>query len=447
MGGLDADEAVWGLMTARALDGELAVFFWEQAYGGTQEVLLAAPVFLAAGSDAASVRVVPLLLFAIASVLVWRIGRRLLGEPGATAAAVFSAVWPAYLLWKSTRGHGFYGVASVCALVAVLEAVRLAERPTCRRDAALLGLALGLGWWATPQVAFVAVPALAWLLATLRRRALSLWPALPAVLVGALPWLAWNVIHGFASFESPTGAGDDGYVDHMRTYLVATLPMIIGVRAPFTLEWPVGELAARVAEVAVLALLVTLLLRGGRLALLGAIGIGYPLLQALSPLAALNQEPRYLVLLAPFLALALGHSLGRSLPIAGATAGVLAVLSVLGLGAMAGVEPPVAPVAGARVPADLRPALSTLDRLDQPFVRAPYEVAYRVTFESRERIVAASLTAVRYGPYQSRVAAVPNPAYVFVRGSSAERRWAPRVDYRRLVSDGWSVYVYEPDVR
>jgi hypothetical protein len=444
LGGLDADEAVWGLMTLRALEGSFDVFFWGQSYGGTQEVLLGVPVFAAAGSGTASVRVVPLALFALGAVLVWRLGRRLLGEPGATAAAVFYAIWPAYLVWKSTRGHGFYGAAMVCSLLVLLLALRLSEQPR-RTDAVLFGLALGVGWWATPQVGFVALPALIWLGLTLRGASTTLWPAVPAALVGAAPWITWNVLHPLASFAQPFERGDDTYIDHIRTFAFATFPSILGVRVPFTLDWLPNELVGRVVEGGVLLLLVVLLLSGRRRALLGAVALGYAVVQSVSPFSFLNEEPRYLVLLVPVLALALADVAARSLAAATVTAVVLAGLTAAGLHGMMSVEPPVPPVAGARVPADIRPALRTLERLDQRYVRARYEVAYRITFESRERIIASSMTAVRYRPYQDTVARVSFPAHVFVRGSPAELRWARTFPgYRRIVAGGWSVYVYEP---
>jgi hypothetical protein len=145
------------------------------------------------------------------------------------------------------------------------------------------------------------------------------------------------------------------------------------------------------------------------------------------------------------LALALADFAARSLRTAAVTAAVLAGLTVAGLRGMASVEPPVPPVGGTRVPADLGPALRTLERLDQRRVRAPYEVAYRITFESRERIIAASTSAVRYQPYQRAVARVRRPAHVFVRGSRAEQRWVGTLQgYRRVVAGDWSVYVFGP---
>ena len=44
----NADEAVVGLMARHVLDGELTTFYWGQAYGGSQEVLLTAPLPLPA---------------------------------------------------------------------------------------------------------------------------------------------------------------------------------------------------------------------------------------------------------------------------------------------------------------------------------------------------------------------------------------------------------------
>ena len=72
----DSDEAVWGLMARHLLHGELTTFFWNQAYGGTQEVFLTAPVFAAFGSSLFTLRIVPFALNVVATVLVWRVGRK-----------------------------------------------------------------------------------------------------------------------------------------------------------------------------------------------------------------------------------------------------------------------------------------------------------------------------------------------------------------------------------
>jgi 4-amino-4-deoxy-L-arabinose transferase-like glycosyltransferase len=417
IGGLDGDEAVWGLMARHALDGELTTFFWGQAYGGTQETILTAGVFALVGAGTIALRVVPILLFAAAAILVWRVGRRTVGERAAAFAAVLFWVWPSYLVWKSTRAHGFYGAGLVLTLTVLLLAIRLRERPS-RLDSAALGLAAGLGWWATPQTAFVVAPALVWLI----WRRTSVLRELPIMLVSAAlaaaPWLIWSASHGWATLQAPHEGGGT-YFEHLRTFLYATLPTILGARAPFSLEWLPGELGGRALEVAALALFVfaavVVVRRRARLEPLVVVAAAYPFLSAFSPFAALNEEPRYLVLLAPIVALLLASLLARRWwsAIGGLTLAVASTIA--GLSSMGSIDPPVPPVGGLRVPADLDPVLRELDAAGETRVLAHYAIAYRIGFESHERIVAASTSQARYPAYQRTVDADPSPSVVQVR--------------------------------
>jgi 4-amino-4-deoxy-L-arabinose transferase-like glycosyltransferase len=439
IGALDADEAVWGLMSHYVLEGELPVFFWDQTYGGSHEALLSAPVVAIAGMNTLAIRIVPLALFAVASVLVWRVGRRTVGEPAAIAAGVFLAVWPPYLVWKSTRAHGFYGAMLVLTLLVLLFALRVVERPS-RRAAALLGLAVGLAWWAGPLSAAVLLPTAAWLVVRLGRDVGRLWPAVPTALVGGLPWLVWNAQHDFASLEPPFGSFGDDYLDHLRTFLFATFPAALGLRTPFSLDWVVPEAIARVASIVALLLLWSMLLRDPSRRLLGAVALVYPFVQALSPFASLNAEPRYLVLLAPVIALGLADLVGRTLTGAALAIVVLSGLSVIGIHQLNEQRPVVPPVGEMRVPADLGPALRTLERLGIDRVRAHYAIAYRITFETDERIIASPRRRSRRPEYDEIVARDPRPAYVAVLGSPADRLFA-RPGYRRIVAGDWAVFV------
>ena len=51
MGTPDSDEAVWGLMARHVLHGEFTTFVWGSPYGGTQEVLLTAPLVWVFGTS------------------------------------------------------------------------------------------------------------------------------------------------------------------------------------------------------------------------------------------------------------------------------------------------------------------------------------------------------------------------------------------------------------
>jgi hypothetical protein len=458
LGVLDADEAVWGLMARHALDGELSTFYWGQNYGGTQEVLLTALVFAVVGSSTIALKLVPAALLAVACVLVWRIGRRTIGEPAARVAAALLWVAPSYLVWKSVRAHGFYGAALVLTLAVVLLALRLRERPS-RLDAAALGLCAGLAWWATPQSALVVVPALAWLLASRRRRLGDLWGALPAALVGALPWLVWNARHDWFSFTFVEGGGT--FAGRFRGFFTATLPMILGLRVPFEMAWAVGSVLAGLALLAALAAFGwSLARRRGRAGVLYTIAAAFPLLYAASSFTWLVEEPRYLVLLAPVLALLLAR-VGSAPWGAAALLAAVSALSVAGLARMDDGPRYELRTGGVAVPDDLGPLLATLRRDGVRTAFAGYWLAWRITFESREEIIATSAgqtTYVRRGgavlataedstrskALSRRVRESARPAHVFVAGAPEERRsrgLLQRAGYRRSTVGGFVVFV------
>ena len=129
VGALDSDEAVWGLMGRHVADGQFPAFMWGQAYGGTLEAMLSAPLLAVFPGSIVALRTVPVALTALAAVLVWRVGLRTIDAQAAAVAGVLFWVWPSYSIWKSMRAHGFYGAGVVAALLVLLLVLRLAERP------------------------------------------------------------------------------------------------------------------------------------------------------------------------------------------------------------------------------------------------------------------------------------------------------------------------------
>lgn len=438
LGALDGDEAVWGLMSVHVLDGELPTFFWGQEYGGSQEVLLTSLVVAAVGPSALAIRLVPLALFAFAVWLVRVIGRQTIGEPGATYAAALMCVFPAYLIWKSTRAHGFYGSGLVFGLLALLILVKLRDRDSVRLYAAL-GLVLGLGLWATPQVGLIALPGIAWLIA---RRPATLRGAafvLPAALLGALPWILWNVEHDWASFDRAVAHESGNYLGWLRGFGSALLPAALGLRAPFSLDWIVGAPVGWLLLGAVLLGFGLLCLRSREsLAPFLVIAAAYPFLFALSPFAFFTEEPRYLVLLAPIVALLFGHVAGKTrfAPVA------VAACTLLSIAGLARMDDAFAVRADGRPVPRLGPLVAALDREHVRHALADYHLAYVLTFETNERIVAAPLEQVRHEAQQRAVLADKGRAYVTVAGSDRDAEWRGELRGRmRRVVGGFAVYL------
>jgi 4-amino-4-deoxy-L-arabinose transferase-like glycosyltransferase len=464
-GALDSDEAVWGLMARHLQHGEFPTFFWAQSYGGTIEVILTVPVFWLFGSSTAALRVVPIVLWAVAAVLVWLVGRRILDEWRARVAAPLFWAWSPYFVWKSTRAHGFYGAGLVLSLAAVLLAQRLRERSS-RLEAAALGLLIGLGWWETPQTAILTAPAVVWLVLG-RREVLRL--ALPAVAtfaLGSLPWWIYNVRHHWASLRPSVDATSKP--EHLHNLFSATLPTALGLRLPVELSWfpdaPVGVAFYGVLLAGFLYLLVRRP-RGLGLPLLAA--VLFPLFYAASSFTWLNTEPRYLVLVSPALALLVAYA-ARPGAAAVAIVAVAIALAVGGAAAMVDRNLMAQHADGQAVPAHFGPLVHALEERGIDRVYASYWLAHRITFESRERIIAATvaeLSGQRYRIRAGRVVPVPgktsrsegrypkfnravagsrDAAHVFLAGAPLDarlRRLFARERYRLLTIDAFRVYV------
>jgi 4-amino-4-deoxy-L-arabinose transferase-like glycosyltransferase len=464
-GALDGDEAVWGLMARHFQHGHLTTFFWGQSYGGTEETLLTVPVLWLFGSSATAIRVVPMVLWAIAAVLVWRVGRRTIGDPRARIAATLFWTGSAFFVWKSTRAHGFYGSGLVLALTAVLLALRLRERDS-RIEYALLGLVVGLGWWATPQTAILVLPAVLWLVAGRPAALRGAVVALPMFVLGSLPWWVFNLRHGFASLQPSADATSKPA--HLHNLFSATLPTALGLRSPWSLAWFPATLVGAGLYAVLFAAFVYVLVqrpRGSGVWLLTV--LIFPVLYTVSSYTWLNNEPRYLTLVFP--ALALLVALGATTPLR--SVAIVAASIALAAAGLARIDNRnlAAPQAdGVTVPSDFRPLLAQLsaDRIDH--VYANYWLAFPIAFESRERVVdatVADLSAQRYRvaggrvlpipgtsagsegrfpEYNRLVAASPRVAHVFVAGAQGEGRVRALFlsnRYRLQRAGGFDVYV------
>lgn len=417
LGLVDGDEAVVGLMARAALHGHLSAFFWGQEYGGSLESLLVALLLLVRVPGRVAMELVPVGLHAAAAVLVWRIGLRTISRPGGAALAggLCWALSPA-LLWWSTKERGFYGVTLVCGLAALLFWVQLSTPGVDgrTRKAVGLGLALGIGWWSSPQILHFAVPGLLWLGWSLRRRVGELVRILvvaaPAAVVVALPWLWANAHTGLASLEP--AADRRVFGDPVPIFFRYGLPMVVGLKRPITLGWEFA--GARFLYGAVLlGLVVVVVLRPkGLRPVVLAVAL-YPLIFALLPTTYYYGEPRYLDFLWPLLALLGGWVLVRA-PLAVqavAVAGLLAVTAngVAHLTALQG--PPGKPLEDLS-PKPVGGLVATLDRLGIDRVYADYWVAYRITWETDGRIVATPLDLVRDPVADRRVRDADHPAFI-----------------------------------
>jgi hypothetical protein len=99
-------------------------------------------------------------------------------------------------------------------------------------------------------------------------------------------------------------------------------------------------------------------------------------------------------------------------------------------------------------PRDILPIISALEQRRVRVVFAPYRYAYRVPFESRERIIATPIEplGVRYKPFDREVRRADSPAYVFLADELGDRRFGSyvrirNVPYERIRAGDFTAYV------
>jgi hypothetical protein len=434
----DSDEAIVALMVRHALDGHLAVFYWGQPYGGTQEVFLTVPFFWLFGQSWLVLRIVPIAISGLASLVLWRVGLRVFRDTAGKTAGALLWIWPPFAVFYLTHQYGFYASdVFYCSLILLL-ALRTVERPDLVR-AGVFGLVLGLSLWESEQIVPVAVPVILWTICRNPRVLRHAWAAAVAAAVGALPWLVWNARHGWGSL-APLPGGATTYWHRERLFLSPLLGMIAGLRVPYA-QTPVLGFARLVDLLSVGLLLLfaagaVLALRRSRrseASLLYSVALAFGPLYAISPPTFESREPRYLVVLTPVLALLvaqLATTYRRSIVLL-AAACALSFVVLHEMNAFRRTHP------GAFSPTASRfgPLIAELDRLHVRRAYGDYFIVYVLDFDARERIVAVendmhavTFTGgrVRLAPsfarrpaYGREVAQARSPGFVFFRSELA----------------------------
>ncbi len=458
LGRPDSDEVVAGLMVAHIPQTGFPVFFWGQDYGGTPEL---GPVWVgltAFGFNIVGLRAATAVLGALNAWLLYRVARRRLPEPAARLAGVLLFTGPAAALWFGVHEQLFYPPTTTAGLVVLLCAHRLADRsdgPHRRAwgDAAGLGLAAGIGWWMAPNIVYYLIPAAAVLLAHARRTVTPATAVLAAggFLAGAAPWL----VQGSRTNWGPLRATENfprlgSYPGRVEYFFERALAGALGPRDVLSHDWAWGA----VGVVLYLGLLVVLG-RGWWQAVRArsweAVGfVGYVVVYAAIGWSPDDPNLRYTFYAAPILVLLAVRGVwsagaahrARSL----ATLGVAVALSAMSLGRLWHLSEAGGTVYRVGNVPELHEVIEALDARGITRVWGDYWVAYRLDFETGERIVSSPAAGiVRYQPYHDLVRASPRSAWVVLRGRQldafTEAMAAKGVAWERVEAGGFVVAV------
>lgn len=448
-----SDQAVVGLMARHILHGTAyPAFYYGSAYAGTLESSYMAAVFSVAGSSVASYRASLMILLALLSLIVYAIGRRVFGVAASLFAVLYLAIPPYFFLYKGLTSDGAYVSLAVLGAALLYGAVRLDEADASGRSSlrwvALIGLLAGLGWWVDPLIAYYYVAVFLWFVIVWPRVFIGVarYPVFLAMfLLGSARWWWANVGKGWPSLHTPAFEGVSGAAvgSGILDFFRFGVPCLLGARpAPkYPDFFPGGSAIALLLFTGAVLAAVPVCLRHrssrngnedsgprrqARVLLLLLLSIvSMQVVVAFNP-GTYSMDPRYLYpFYAPF-ALLLGFTVSRVRATRLGWATVPIVAGVLVFNGVSLLRAPRVDLATfSPTPVPLKDLISALDKLGITDVYTSYWTAYRLAFESDERIRAASFgngndRSDRYPPYAEVVARSINPGFV-LWGEEAER--------------------------
>lgn len=310
LGAMNSDEVVSTMVSTEVLQGRFTAFIPHLSHGATILAYPRAPLIALFGNNPVVTKGVEIAVFALACVVVWRIGRRLFDDRVGKLAALLLWVFPPAAVWASTKVMLYYAPSMVFSSLVVLVCVRLYQdqRPN---DFAWLGLLCGLALWSHPMALYVVIPVVGWLAVTCRRILVHAWRAVPAAVVGAMPWLWSNLHNDFSSLRDPGTAVQTTYGERFVGFFEALLPRALGLRHPYGGDWYFEPLSWVAYGVVLAGVVVAVWRWRGERRLLLVVGLAFPFLFAVPAASIHTAEPRYAMTLLPVLALGGAYAASR----------------------------------------------------------------------------------------------------------------------------------------
>jgi 4-amino-4-deoxy-L-arabinose transferase-like glycosyltransferase len=406
LGGIDSDEAVTGLISRRMLqNGEFPAFYWGQNYGGTLDaVALAIPIWVF-GTSTALVKVFYLLTGALISLLTWRVARHLMPGTLALASGALSLLWPLAQVWKTTRVNAFYSTTVLLGLAAWLLALQIDRQPSSPARWAGFGALLGIGWWVSPNIVYFAIPLSVWLVA---RGCWKRWRetavAAASFTAGGFVWVVANIRSELASLDVPDWSGTSTYFSRLAFLLREGLPYAVGLRRPWDSNWMLGWPLTPIIYVALLGGIVLAFKysESGKRSDFLVLGLAV-FVFAYFPGNWNLFEGRYLF----FITAVLPIIFARLWQTRALQVGLAAVVTATAVAFLSN-----ATFLGRSVHESTRPMIDALQANGYTTAVADYWIAYQMTFEADEKVIASSLDTIRFEPYL-RIVQDNRSAYVF----------------------------------
>jgi hypothetical protein len=278
-GMMDGDEAVLGIQAENILRGSHPIYFYGQAYMGSWDAYLAAPLIAIFGPHAWVLHAVTLAESLLLVPLLGALAKKLYGERAGLPAMMLAAFPPLYVTQGELRMLGGYVETLVLGTALMLLTVTIAQRwhggTATGRLWVLVGLLTGLAFWIDPLIACYGAACALWMLPVAIKRirgsaseGLAFWRGtalnaagcLIGTVIGMAPAIGYGLrnrfinISGLLTSDLPRTARIHllPYVaDPLRRpvaayYFLVAMPFNAGVSMPWDLHWAAGWCAVLV---------------------------------------------------------------------------------------------------------------------------------------------------------------------------------------------------------
>ncbi|MDH5506984.1 MAG: glycosyltransferase family 39 protein [Anaerolineae bacterium] len=244
----NGDEAVGAVMARHILEGARPVFFYGQAYMGSNYAYLIAAGFALFGQKVGVMRFIEAVLYLIYMLTVWGIGRRFFKDKWvADIAVVLAAVPPLLVTTYTTVYFGTYGETLILGNVILLLGYEViyGKYRDSKAPWLLLGAVSGFAFWNLGMAGVYILPVAAIGLWKLKWKPwMSYGLCAVGFVVGSMPWWLYNFNHEWAAWLALTEASLGPVTTGQRIFglIFFGIPAVLGLRPPWTatyLPWPV----------------------------------------------------------------------------------------------------------------------------------------------------------------------------------------------------------------
>lgn len=255
----NADEAVVALMARHILNGELAIFFYGQAYMGSLDALIVAAGFALFGEHVWVIRIIQGMLYLGVVITTVLLGNAIFKDKRiGLLAGLLLAIPTVNMSLYTTASLGGYGETLLMGNLILLVGTRLDEEFKTESQVtpwrwSLYGFLCGFSFWAFGLSLVYSLPMSALLLCRfIRTRSVSYFrlPALSVVigvLVGATPWWIYAYQYGVASLAGELLGGAIAGVEglswlgqawqHLVSLVLLGGTVVFGFRPPWGVQW------------------------------------------------------------------------------------------------------------------------------------------------------------------------------------------------------------------